>query len=238
MILGPRRRFWRTATVEAAESGHTVLLDRRPLMTSAKAPLVVPSRQLAEAIAAEWRALGDAVVPDRLPLTRYANSAIDRVAARRDDVARSLAEYGGTDLLCYRAGSPQGLVARQAAAWDPWLAWSAAELSAPLVAVSGVMHHPQAAGSLAALAGETARHDAFGLTALFELVTLSGSLLLGLAISRGALSAETAWELAHIDETWQAEQWGRDAEAEAAFERRREEFLRAEAFLRMLRARG
>jgi chaperone required for assembly of F1-ATPase len=236
MISGPRRRFWHAATVQAAEHGYAVMLDLRPLSTPAKAPLVVPSRALAEAIAAEWRALGDEVRPDRLPLTRYVNSAIDGVAARRDEVAKSLAEYGGTDLLCYRADAPRELARRQAAAWDEWLAWAASELSAPLVTVAGVMHHAQPGGSLAALSAEIARHDAFELTALSELVTLSGSLLLGLAVSRGALSAEAAWQLAQIDEMWQAEQWGRDAEAEAASERRRQDFLRAEAFLQMLRS--
>jgi chaperone required for assembly of F1-ATPase len=149
-------------------------------------------------------------------------------------VIDAITEYGGSDLLCYRADAPAGLAARQAEGWDPWLAWSARALGAPLVAVAGVVHQPQPAPSLAALRAAVAQHDAFGLTALHELVALSGSLVLGLAVARGALDAGAAWELSRLDEAWQAEHWGLDAEAEAASERRREAFVRAAGVFALL----
>jgi chaperone required for assembly of F1-ATPase len=231
---GPRRRFWRKATVRPGPGGFAIDLDDRPLRTPDGRPLVVPTAAFARAIAAEWQALGDEIDPHRLPLTRAANSAIDRVASQREAVIDAIAEYGASDLLCYRADAPAGLAARQAAGWDPWLAWSARALGAPLVAVTGVVHEPQPSPSLAALRAAVAERDAFGLAALHELVTLSGSLVLGLAVAGGALDAEAAWELSRIDETWQAEHWGLDAEAEAASERRREDFLRAASMLALL----
>jgi chaperone required for assembly of F1-ATPase len=229
----PRRRFWRAATVRPAAGGFGVALDERTLRTPAKAPLVVPSRALAEAVAAEWDAL-EAIDPARVPLTRLANSAIDRVSARPGEVAEAVAAYGETDLICYRADEPAGLRERQAAAWDPWLEWAGRELAAPLVAVAGLMHHAQSAESVARLRAAVAGHGPFELTALHELVTLSGSLVLGLAVSRGALGGAEAWELSRIDEAWQIEHWGLDAEAEAAAGRARADFLRAERLLGLL----
>ena len=234
MTWAPRRRFWRAAVVRPEPGGFAVSLDARLLQTPAGAPLLLPTPALAQAVAAEWDALDAEIRPERLPFTRAANSAIDRVARQRDAVVEAVADYGGSDLLCYRAAEPDSLAARQAAGWDSWLQWSARELRAPLVAVTGVMHHPQPAPSLAALRAAVAAHDAFALTALHELVALSGSLVLGLAVSRGALDGAAAWELSRIDETWQAEQWGLDAEAEATAEIRRADFLRARDLLALL----
>jgi chaperone required for assembly of F1-ATPase len=229
-----RRRFWRAAAVRPAGAGFGVWLDARPLNTPGGAPLVVPTPALAQAVATEWDALEAEIRPDRLPFTRAANTAIDRVAREHAAVAAAVAAYGGADLLCYRAEGPATLTARQAAAWDPWLGWAARELAAPLVAVTGLMHHPQPAASLAALAAEVAALDPFALTALHELVTLTGSLVLGLAVARGALPPPDAWALSRIDEDWQAEQWGRDPEAEAAAAARRADFLRAAELLALL----
>jgi chaperone required for assembly of F1-ATPase len=233
-----RRRFWDVAGIVPAdaEAGFAVQLDDRPLRTPAGVPLVVPTEALAAEIAAEWDALEGEIRPELLPFTRAANVAIDRIAHARGPVVAAIAEYGGTDLLCYRAAEPAGLAARQAAGWDPWLVWSARALGAPLVAVTGVMHAPQPSASIAALHAAVAEEDAFGLAALHELVSLSGSLVLGLAVSRGALEADAAWELSRIDETWQAEQWGRDAEAEAMAAVRREDFLRAARLKRLASA--
>jgi chaperone required for assembly of F1-ATPase len=231
---GPRRRFWRAARVRPEAGGFAVDLDDRALRTPAGRPLVLPTEALARAVAAEWDALGAEIDPERLPLTRAANSAIDRVADRREAVIDAIAGYGGSDLICYRAEAPAGLAARQAAGWDPWLAWGDRALGAPLDPVNGVMPRPQPAPSLAALRAAVAAEDAFGLAALHELVSLSGSLVLGLAVARGALDAETAWELSRIDEAWQAEHWGLDAEAEAAAERRRAAFLQAAGLLALL----
>jgi chaperone required for assembly of F1-ATPase len=230
----PQRRFWRRTAIRPEGTGYAVALDARPLTTPAGASLTLPTAALAQAIAAEWDALEGEIRPERLPFTRAANSAIDRVARHREAVVDTIADFGGSDLLCYRAAEPAALAARQAEGWDPWLLWSARALHAPLIAVTGVMHQPQPAPSLAALRAAVAEEDAFGLTALHELVSLSGSLVLGLAVARRALDAAAAWELSRIDETWQAEQWGLDAEAEAAAEARRADFLRARALLALL----
>lgn len=235
MSWGRRRRFWKTAGVLPEADGFAVTLDGKPLRTPAGASLRVPTAAFAAAIAAEWDDLDAEIVPDLLPLTRAANSAIDQVTRQRDAVIDVIAAYGQTDLLCYRADAPEGLVARQAAAWDPWLAWSAAILDAPLVATAGVMHIAQPDSSLAALRSAIAAEDAFGITALHELVALSGSLVLGLAVARGALDGNDAWRLSRIDEVWQIEQWGADDDAEAAAEVRRDAFLRARDLFDLLR---
>ena len=230
----PRRRFWSSATVRAEPEGHHVDLDARPLNTPAGAPVVLPTAALAQAIADEWNALEGEIDPDRLPLTRFANSAIDRVLPARDAVIEAVAAYGASDLLCYRAEAPAELRARQAAAWDPWLTWCARDLGAPLIAVFGLMPHPQPDASLAALRASVAAMDAFELAALHELVALSGSLVLALAVARGALPAERAWQLSRLDETWQAEHWGLDAEAEAAATKKQADFRIAAMMLQNL----
>lgn len=236
MTGNARRRFWRTAGVAASDRGFAIRLDHKPLRTPRQAELVVPTAALAAALAAEWNAVEGEIRPEALPLTRAANTAIDRVGTAGGQVATAIAAYGEADLLCYRAEAPQALRDRQAAAWDPWLAWSAQVLGAPLVAVDGVMHHAQPGPSLARLRRVVAAHDPFALTALHDLVTLSGSLVLGLAVSRAAIGAEAAWLLSRIDEDWQAEQWGPDPEAEAAADARRRDFLRARSLLDLLAA--
>lgn len=237
MIAAPKRKFWTRVGVLEDDHGLRVALDDRPLRTPAKAELRLPSRPLAEAIAAEWDAQQDEIRPLTMPLTRAANVAIDKVTASHGAVAGMLAEYGGADLLCYRAEKPAALVRRQEEEWTPWLAWSARTLGAPLVCVQGVIHVDQPRESLERLAAEVAAHDAFELTALHDLVTLSGSLVLGLAVSRGALRAEDAWRLSRIDEAWQAEQWGEDDEAVAAAAEKRAAFLSAARLLALLRER-
>jgi chaperone required for assembly of F1-ATPase len=233
-----RRRFWSAAIVTEEGEGFGVRLDARPLRTPAEAPLVVPTRALAEAIAGEWGRVEGEIRPEKMPLTRAVNTSIDGVVPNPRPVVEAVAEYGGSDLLCYRAEGPEGLRQRQFAAWDPLLAWSAEALGAPLVAVMGVMHVPQPAESLERLASHVAAEGPFRLTGLSELVTLSGSLVIGLAVARGALDAETAWAVSRIDEAWQEEQWGRDAEAAAAAEARREAFLRAARYLELLEGQG
>ncbi len=228
------RRFWTEVAVTAEADGFGVLLDGRPLRTPAKAALRLPTRAFAEAIAAEWCGMQGALRPGALPFTRAANVAIDRVAPAPRPVVDHIAAFGESDLLCYRATEPEGLLRRQAAGWDPPLAWAAASLAAPLVTVEGVVHCPQPVASLAALRAAVAAENPFALTALSELTTLSGSLVLALAVARGALAADAAWDLAQIDETWQAERWGVDDEAAAAAARRAEDFRRAARLLEML----
>lgn len=227
------KRFWTEARVEEGAGGFTVTLDGRAVKTPAKAPLVVPTRAMAEAIAAEWDAQTGKVDPATMPVTRAANSAIDKVTVQFDEVVGLLSDYGGTDLLCYRAEGPIELVARQAEGWDPVLDWAASALNAPLVVTQGVVFVAQDPDVLARLRARVAALDPFRLTAFHDLVAISGSLVLALAVIDGWLPAEAAWQLSRIDETWQAELWGTDDEAQKAEEVRHADFLQAERFYRL-----
>lgn len=210
------RRFWKAASVEAEGGGWQVLLDGRPIRTPGKLPLVMPTRALAQAIAAEWDAQADVIDPNTMPLTRAANSAVEKVTPQFAAVADMLAGYGGTDLLSYRASGPATLAERQAAGWDPLIDWAARALRAPLKITEGVIPVAQDAGALARLRARLDALTLWQLTALHDLVTLPGSLILGLAVLEGRLDADAAHALSRIDETFQAERWGRDDEAEAA----------------------
>lgn len=232
-MIAPRR-FWTEVTVEEDADGFGLRLDARPLRTPERLPLRVPTRPLAEALAAEWRAVEAELRPEALPFTRAANVAIDRVAKNPDPVVEAIARYGESDLLCYRATEPRALRERQAAAWNPVLDWAATALGAPLRVGRGIVHLDQPASSIAALRAVVSQQDAFSLTALHDLVTLSGSLVLGLGVRRGALEPDAAWGLSRIDEIWQSEQWGADDEAEAAAALRRKDFLRAAHLLDLL----
>lgn len=225
------KRFWQAATAEACEGGFTVRLDGRAVKTPAKTPLVVPTEALARMIAAEWDAQDGAVRPETMPATRMANSALDKVAPQFDAVAAMLAEYGGTDLLCYRAPEPEALIARQAAAWDPLLDWAAETFGARLATGRGVMHLAQDADAVARLARPLSDASAFQLAALHDLIAISGSLVLALAVARRRLGAAEAFDLSRIDESWQAEQWGRDEEADALEAVRRTDLAFAAQFL-------
>ena len=226
------KRIWTDTRVEEVDGGFTVQLDGRAVKTPAKTPLIVPTLALAERIAAEWQAQQDKVDPRTMPWTRSANAAIDKVATQFAEVAGLLAAYGDTDLLCYRAGGPAKLVLRQAEGWDPLLAWSATALNAPLKATFGVMHVDQPAKSLERLTARITQMTAFQLTGFHDLVAISGSLVLALAVADRRLSAPEAWHLSRIDEHWQAEVWGRDEEAGALESARHEGFLHAGRFYR------
>lgn len=227
------KRFWKAARAEAAGDGYAVTLDGRPVRTPARAPLVLPTLALAEAIAAEWDAQQDRVDPASMPLTRTANSAIDKVAAQHGEVAALIAAYGGTDLLCYRAEDPQGLVARQDAVWTPLLDWAAQALGARLHPVRGVMFAPQDDAVLARLEARVRALTEFQLAAFHDLVSLSGSLIIGFAAAYGHASPEALWEASRLDEIWQAEQWGEDEEAMAQAALKKTAFLDAERFWRL-----
>jgi chaperone required for assembly of F1-ATPase len=181
--------------------------------TPAKAALVLPSLAMAQAIAAEWQAQDGTVKPATMPMTRMANSAIDKVAPQFDEVAALIAAYAETDLLCHRAAAPAALAARQAAAWDPLLDWAADHLDARLRVTVGIMPVAQPVASLDALGQAVRATTPFRLAALHDLVAITGSLVLGLAVARGRIDAATAFALSRIDESWQAELWGQDAEA-------------------------
>ena len=229
------KRFWKVARTEPAEGGFTVRLDGRAVKTPAKAALVVPTLALAEAIAAEWDAQEGTVRPETMPFTRAANSAIDKVVPQLDEVRGLIAAYGGSDLLCYRAEGAEALAARQAAGWDPVLGWVATQLCAPLMATAGVMHIAQPEQSLARLTGAVAAFSAFELAAVHDLVALSGSLVLALAVTDRHLPADEAWRLSRIDEDWQAELWGIDEEAAESAALKKADFLRAARFFELCR---
>ena len=218
------KRFWKTASAVAVEGGFGVALDAKSVRTPAKTALIVPTQALAAAIATEWDAQTGKIRPDTMPLTRAANSAIDKVAPMFDAVVEELSGYGGSDLLCYRATGPEALAERQAAVWDGMLDWAREALDAPLNVTAGVMHVAQPAGSLTRLRAHVAGHSAFQLAALHDLVAISGSLVLALGVARGRMAVDEAFAASRIDEAWQIEQWGADEEA-AEYEA-----LRAQAF--------
>lgn len=229
------RRFWTEAGIRAAGDAWEVTLDGKPLATPGKQPLLLPTEVLAQAIAAEWAGQGEVIAPLTMPLTRAANSAVERVGPQRAAVAAMLCEYGDADLLCYRAAAPQVLAARQAAAWDPLLDWAADVTGARLTPTAGIVHLPQPRDALERLRRRVAALDPFALTALHDLVTLPGSLVLGLAVLAGRIDAAEAHRLSRLDEEFQAAQWGRDAEADAAADARREAMLAAERLFRLSR---
>lgn len=229
------KRFWDTATPVARDGGYAVDLDGRAVKTPAKAALILPTLVMAEAVAAEWDAQEKDIDPHTMPVTRGANAAIDKVAMMRAAVIDELAGYGGTDLLCYRATGPEQLLQNQADGWDPWLAWAADTLDAPLVTGAGVMHIPQKDGSLKALHDAVSMFDNFGLAGLHDLVALSGSLILALAVTQRKILPNDAWNLSRIDEDWQISQWGDDEEASIAAGVKRRAFLDAAVFVDLAR---
>ena len=230
------KRFWSAVTVGQTEDGYAIQLDNRPLRTPAKTPCLLPTCALADAVAAEWAVVEGEVNPVAMPLTRAANSAIDRVIPECEAVAAMTAAYGETDLICYRAPHPAGLAQRQADSWNPLIAWAAQVLGASLVLAEGVMHVAQPPEGLARLAEAVQAHGPWELTALYDLVSISGSLVIGLAVSHGRLDAGTAWPLSRIDEDWQIEEWGADEEAAAVAERRKADFTNAAQLLELVRA--
>jgi len=218
------KRFWRAASVEEQGAGYTILLDARPVKTPARALLRLPTCALAEAIAAEWDAQADTIDPRAMPLTGLANAAIDRVAPDPATFAGGLAQFGASDLLYYRAERPRRLVELQAAAWDPLLDWARRRFDVDFVLGSGVMPVDQPEATVRALAPAVAAYDPFRLAALSPLVTVGGSLIAALALAEGAVARDAAWTAVTIDEQFQLDEWGSDAEAEKALAARREDF--------------
>jgi chaperone required for assembly of F1-ATPase len=225
------KRFYKEVTTTDAGG---ILLDGRPVKTPARAPLALPNPHLAAAVAAEWMAQGEDIRPQDMPLTGLANAAIDRVAPEQAAFAAGLAQYGETELLCYRADGPPDLVARQAQRWDPLLDWAGDRFGVSFTRVTGIMHQPQPLATVLRLGDAVAQTDPFRLAALSPLVTISGSLVIGLALLEEAVLPEDAFDIAHLDELWQAEQWGEDDLALAARAARRRDFLAACHFLELL----
>lgn len=227
-----RKRFYRQAAVGACgEAGFPVLLDGKAVYTPARRLLAAPTMPLVQEIAAEWEAQKDDIDPARMPLTRLANAVIDAVADAPAGVTEDVAKYLGSDLVCYRADAPEGLVARQSEHWDPVLAWARNALGAHFIQVQGVMFAAQPAEALVA-ARASLPTEPWQLAAVSSITVLTGSALLALALKAGALDVEAAWAAAHVDEDWQMAQWGRDEIALAARDFRFSEMQAAASVLR------
>lgn len=228
------KRFWKDAAVEPTDGGWTITLDGRPVKTPARNALVVPTPALADAIAEEWRSVGGDIDPRAMPLTGIANAAIDRVAPDAPAFAAGLARYAESDLTCYRATGPGALVDVQETAWDALLAWARHRYDIDFAVTHGVTHVAQPKATVERLTHAVEALDCFHLAGLAPLVTIGGSVVAALAAAEGAITARQAWDSVSIDERWQIEQWGADAEAEATLENRRRDFMAAAGFLELL----
>jgi chaperone required for assembly of F1-ATPase len=226
-------RLYKDVSVSGQDGGFVARLDGKPIRTPARNTLVLPASALAEAVAAEWREQGDTVDPANMPLTGIAYAAIDLVAAQRGTVIEHTLGFGRSDLLCYRAELPAELVARQAKAWDPHLDWAARRHGVRLRTGAGVSYIEQSADAAVALEGVVTAINDFALAALDKAASAMGSLVLGLALMDGRLASEEAFAAAWVDEDYQAEKWGRDAEAEARRARLLAEVKAAERFMRL-----
>lgn len=227
------KRFWKSTAAVACDGGYKIELDGRPVKTPAKALLVLPSSDMAAAVASEWDAQVDLIDPMTMPVTRGANAAIDKVAIQKTEVIDMLAAYGDSDLLCYRAAGPEALIARQAGVWDPLLAWAKTRFDVVLTSAEGVMHVPQDAGSLTRLKAELEAMTEFQIAAAHDLISLSGSLVIALAVIDGHLTSEQGWAASRVDEEWQFEQWGEDDDARALESIKRDAFHDASNFYKM-----
>ena len=220
-----QRRFYREATMAEDAGSYALRLDGKPARTPGRRPLAVTDAALAAAIQAEWQGQGEYLDAATMPATRLANSAIDGVAANMQAVRDEIAAYGGTDLLYYRAGEPEGLVEQERAAWDPILAAAEQRFGCRFMLAEGIVHVAQPAPALAAIRRSVEAYDnPFRLAALHVATALSGSTLIALALGEGRIDSDTAWAAAHVDEDWNIGKWGEDAEAMARRAKRRAEF--------------
>ncbi|WP_417451854.1 ATP12 family chaperone protein [Kordiimonas sp.] len=229
------KKFYKSVDVEAADDGHIITLDGRLVKTPGRATLVLPTRAVADAVAAEWDAQEDIIKPDEMHQTRLANTALDRVALRHEAVTAEVAAFAGTDLLCYRADEPAELASQQCALWDPYLAWAAQRYRAPLATTSGIMPVQQEAAVLDRYSAAVRGYDAFELTALHALTGGLGSLVLALAYMEGYSSLDAVWRASILDATYQETEWGTDWEVEEKREKLRNELLAAAEFISHLR---
>jgi chaperone required for assembly of F1-ATPase len=231
---GPRRkRFYAHAGVVDAPDGLAITLDGKPIRTPSGRRVVAPVREIAEAIAAEWEAQQETIDPLTMPLTRFANSVVDAVVHRVEAVTDDVAKYFGSDLLFYRAGDPDALVAREARHWDPVLFWAADALGAHFILAEGIVHIRQPDSAVAA-ARAALPADPWSIAALHVITTLTGSALLALALLRGVLDQDQVWAAAHVDEDWNIEKWGVDEEIAARRAARSVDFTAAVSILKSL----
>ncbi|MFD1788232.1 ATP12 family chaperone protein [Sphingomonas floccifaciens] len=228
------KRFWTDVTVTAEGDAQGIALDGKPIRTPGRALLTVPTRALAEAIADEWRGVEGDVDPRAMPLTGLANASIDSIARDPAGFATTLAKYGESDLLYYRAEEPAPLVERQRAAWDPALDWARTRYDVHFETATGVMHRAQPPATIERLREATAARDAFALAGLHHIVTVTGSLVLALALAEGAMTPDAVWHAARIDEDWQIEMWGEDDLAAQATAAHKADFDAGARFLALL----
>lgn len=229
------KRFWKEAESTADQGRWRIDLDGRPVRTPARELLLIPAEPLAEAIGSEWRDAGETVDPRAMPLTGLANAAIDRVAPSPDVFAAGLARYAASDLLCYRADSPAKLVAAQAEAWDPLLQWARRRYDVDFAVTTGVSPVDQPPATLERFSHAVASLDPFQLAGLSPMVTVGGSLVTALAVLEQAITTAEGWAVVSLDERWQLEQWGSDAEAEKALAAREADFRAGARFLDLVR---
>jgi chaperone required for assembly of F1-ATPase len=228
------RRFWKVADAVERDSGWAVELDGKALRTPARKLLTVPTEALARAISGEWNAVEEKIDPRSMPLTGLANAAVDRVAPSRRVFAEGLARFAEADLACYRAEGPRALVDLQADHWDQLLGWGRRRFDVDFNTTTGIVHVAQPAATVERLVHAISALDDFHLAGLSPLVTIGGSLLAALGVLEGAFAPEQAWDAVSVDDRWQLEQWGSDAEAEAALANRRWDFLAAARYLELL----
>ena len=224
------KRFYKEVTV----ADGAILLDGKPVKTPARAELRLPTPALAEAVAAEWRAQDEEIDPRTMRLTGLSNAAIDRVASDIAAFLRPLAAYAESDLLCYRADAPAELVARQAEAWDPLLEWARRRFDVHFTVTSGIVHAPQPGATIARLGEALAVYDAFHLAGLAPIITIGGSLVTALALAEEEVGPDSAFDLTHLDELWQARRWGEDKLALEARASRKRDFMAAAELLSLL----
>jgi chaperone required for assembly of F1-ATPase len=232
-----RKRFYADAGVGEADGGYTVTLDGKPTKTPSGRTVIVPARALAEMIAAEWNAQGEFIEPLTMPLTRFANSVVQGVVDQAEAVRDDVAKYFASDLLFYRAGHPEGLVAREATHWDPVLFWARDALGAHFMLAEGVMHVRQPDAAIAAARGALPG-DPWMIAALHVITGLTGSALLALALFHGVINPDQVWAAAHVDEDWNVEKWGVDDEVAARKAAKLVDFNAVAAALKELRQGG
>lgn len=226
------KRFYKTVSIGETDGGFAVLLDGRPVKTPAKKQLAFPKKPIAEIVAGEFEAQRNVIDPKTMPATRLSNTAIDGVAEDPQSIVEDMLRFASNDLLCYRAGRPQQLVDNQNAAWDPVIDWVRRTIGADMVLAEGVVHVDQKPEAIAAIGARLRNFsDPFSIAGLHVMTTLTGSMLLSLVVAEGFMTAEAAWDAAHVDEDWNVSQWGRDSEEAARRSSRRAEMMIAANFV-------
>jgi chaperone required for assembly of F1-ATPase len=228
-----RKRFYASAGAAETAGGFAITLDGKPIRTPSGRHVVVPNKEIADAIAAEWEAQREEINPLTMPMTRFANSVVEGVVDRVDAVTDDMAKYLQSDLLFYRAGHPEALVAREAALWDPLVFWAAQTLGAHFILAEGIVHVRQPDAAIAAVRAALPT-DPWSVAALHVITTLTGSALLAVALKRGVVDQDQVWAAAHVDEDWNSEKWGVDEEVAARRAARLVDFRAAAALLKGL----